>query len=72
MHVLHTSEGRRGEITVAAYCRFLGQAEQKNRQYRDVSVDFEHSLDKLNTRLDNTKMRMQMINSTNFDTNILS
>ena len=55
MLVLHISEGRRGEITIAAYCRFFGQAEQKNGQHREVSADFEHSLDKLNTRLDNTK-----------------
>jgi len=33
-----------------------------------VSADFEHSLDKLKTRLEKTKIVIQMINSTNFET----
>jgi hypothetical protein len=70
MHVLHTSEGRRGEITVTVYCRFFGEAEQKNGQRGEVSADFELSLGKMNTRLDNTKMRMHY--STKFDTKFLS
>jgi hypothetical protein len=46
MYVLHPPEGRRGKVTVAAHCGFLGKAEQKNGQYREVRADFEHSLDK--------------------------
>jgi hypothetical protein len=46
MYVLHTSEGRRGKITVAEHWRFLGKAEQKIGQYREVRADFEHPLDK--------------------------
>jgi hypothetical protein len=53
---------------VAACCRFLGQAEQKNGQHREVSADFEHSLDKLKTSLEKTKIVMQMFNSTKFET----
>jgi hypothetical protein len=71
MHVVHTSEGWWGKITVAAHCRFLGQAEQKNGQQGQVSADIEHSLDKLNTRLEKTKMGMQMFNSTKFETKII-
>ena len=55
MYVVHISEGQRGEITVVAYCRFLGQDEQKNGQHREVSIDFEQSSDKLNTKLEKNK-----------------
>jgi hypothetical protein len=46
MYVLHPPEGRRGKGTVAAHWEFLGKAEQKNGQYREVRADFEHPLDK--------------------------
>ena len=55
MHVVHTSERGGGKNTVAAYWRFLGQAEQKNGHHGEVSADFEHSLEKLKTRLENNK-----------------
>jgi hypothetical protein len=71
MHVVHSSEGQRGKSTVAAYCRFLGQAEQKNGQHGEVSADFEHSLDELKTRLEKTKIGMLMFNSTKFETKII-
>ena len=67
MHVVHTSEGERGKITVAAYCRFLGQDKQKNGQHREVSADIEHSLDKLKTNLEKTKIIIQMFISTKFE-----
>jgi len=68
MHVVHTSEGDRGKITVAAYGRFLGENEQKNGQHGEVSADFEHSLDKLKARLEKTKIVIQMFNSTKLET----
>jgi hypothetical protein len=45
MYGLHPPEGRRGESTVAAHWGFLGKAEQKIGQHREVRADFEHPLD---------------------------
>jgi len=70
MHDVHTSEGERGKSRVDAYCRFLGQDEQKNGQHREVSADFEHSLDKLKTSLEKTN-GMQMFNFTKFEAKII-
>jgi len=68
MHVVHTSEGERGKITVAAYGRFLGENEQKIGQHGEVSADFKYSLDKLKTRLVKTKIVLKIFNSTKFET----
>jgi len=68
---VHTSEVERGKITVAAYGRFLRQDEQKNGQHREVRADFEHYLDKLKTRLEKTKIGIQMFNSNKFQIKII-